>query len=294
MKKIDLSILKTEDLHSLADQIQNELKKRRGTVRHNRKMLKRSSAIHEIEALSRVNENQPTSLLTLPRRRTLELIYEFEPYLPPLINQDWNSVYPRDTEEGEYYVYAHIDPRKKPFITTEDAGGNYGGMPFYIGKGIGSRAFQLKRNEGHGKTIREIIKNNWPKSSIVNILFKNLSEQKAFEIEAKLIYFFGTQFSMIRPGPLVNLDQPTIPKFIGSMKKIKAKPPNIDNEPEPQKEPIKPPSQPKIQKPIEEPKPVKTPPNMDDIEIEEKMYTYREAKEIINRAIRKRLERIKH
>jgi hypothetical protein len=122
-----------------------------------------------------------------------------------------------------WLIYAHIDPRypkEDIFITTEDCGGNYGGRPLYIGKGTGRRAHDLKRNEGHGKIIKEILKSDFPSISIVKIIFDGLSEQKALEMEAKLIYFFGVRYSKKRPGWLINLSEPPTPKFEGIMRKM--------------------------------------------------------------------------
>lgn len=229
MKKIDLSVFETEDLKSLQNNIKEELIRRGDKKRkYGGSIMRRIMIIHGMKPKDYSSEDKELIeirlfnshfLCELPERRKGSP-YEWEPYLSSLINQDWMALYPRETEIGEYYVYAHVDPRNKPFITSEDAGGNYGGRPFYIGKGIDNRAFDLKRNEGHGKTIKEILTNKWPSSSIVNILFKGLSEQKALEIESKLIYFFGTQFSMIEKGWLVNLTQPPIPEFVTSMKKM--------------------------------------------------------------------------
>lgn len=141
-------------------------------------------------------------------------------YMRALIGQDWSHVFNGGDTDEKYYVYAHIDPTKSSFITDKRCGGNYGGMPFYIGKGTGNRAYDLKRNQGHGLKLRQLIEEGITESQIVNILFSNISEAKALEIEAKLIYFFGTVYSRAtkKKGCLLNLDVPLVPDFDGVMK----------------------------------------------------------------------------
>ncbi len=227
MNKIDLSTYETEDLKSLYMQIKNELKNRNiHKEKRAQGILRRRLRIHNLAPKSYTGEDKKITeirilnshlLASLPFKKKLTP-QDREPYLYSLIMQDWKIIYPREEETGEYYVYAHVDPRLSVFVTTEEAGGNYGGRPFYIGKGLGNRAFDLKRNEGHGKTIKEILDTKYPPSSIVRILFSGLSEQKAFEIEAKLIYFFGIQFSVNEKGWLVNLTQPAMPEFDTIMK----------------------------------------------------------------------------
>jgi hypothetical protein len=230
MNKIDLSKYPTEDLKSLKNQIKEELNKR---SRHSQKKYSHHSVSRRILSIHGLNPKDYTDeerkiteirlfnghfLLRPPPKNGDP--FEWAPYLSSLIAQDWKELYPRESETGDYYVYAHVDPRLKIFITTEDSGGNYGGRPFYIGKGVGNRAYDLKRNEGHGKIIKEILENKFPPLSIVNIIFSGLSEQKALEIEAKLIYFFGVRYSEKRKGWLINLSEPPIPKFVGVMKII--------------------------------------------------------------------------
>ena len=40
-----------------------------------------------------------------------------------LLNQNWSCTYPRDTDSGEYYVYAHVDPSGK-FSVADIIGGD--------------------------------------------------------------------------------------------------------------------------------------------------------------------------
>lgn len=83
-----------------------------------------------------------------------------------------------------FYVYALKDPRSSP------------AMPFYVGKGTGSRAFDhLMRPDETRKyaRIKEIIASG--ATPMVDILVEDLTEPQALRLEAELIAAFGTSES---------------------------------------------------------------------------------------------------
>lgn len=134
-------------------------------------------------------------------------------YLNELLAQDWSHLFP-GTSDPKYYVYMHYAPNSKAIrYVGEHAVIKTSGLPFYIGKGCGDRAFDMKRNQGHGATLRELLGRYTP-TDIVSIVKDGLTEQKALELESKLIYFFGTKYEKGRRGILVNLDIPLRPMGI--------------------------------------------------------------------------------
>lgn len=162
------------------------------------------------------NESAP---LSIPGRKR----YPYQSLLrlfPSLIKQDWSCTYPEKGGEEKFYVYAHVDPTKTPFRSIESCGSAWGGEPFYIGKGCGSRAYDLKRNQGHGKRIKGLLEREVPPDMIVKVIWDGLTEQKALELEAKCIYYFGSIYEpgkLGQRGCLLNLDIPQTPNFEGSM-----------------------------------------------------------------------------
>jgi uncharacterized protein len=101
-----------------------------------------------------------------------------------------------------FYVYALKDPRSSP------------ALPFYIGKGTGSRAYDhliTPDATRKYKRIKDIIQDGH--KPIVSILVDDLTESQALKIEAELIAAFGTQES---GGMLTNA---VVPSGIGGKKR---------------------------------------------------------------------------
>ena len=220
MDKFQLQHIPTDHLIELREDIKKELKKRRvSSAIENRKTF--------ISSLKPRHENRDAinkEIFDFNSNNLLALRHPENPadyntkFLPCLLAQDWSETFPEVLSDAKFYVYVHVDPRQKVFVADNLSGGNYGGKPFYVGKGTGSRAYDLKRNQGHGTRIRQIINEGFDAEDIVKIVFDNLTESRAFEIESKLIYFFGTLYEEKRKnGWLLNLEVPKTPVFVGLM-----------------------------------------------------------------------------
>ena len=109
--------------------------------------------------------------------------------------------------DRKFYVYVHCDPFFKLKANTNgkiafasSLGIEY--LPFYVGKGVGDRAYNINRNESHHKKRQFIEKSG--KSIQIKILKDGLTESEALMMESKLIDIFGlVSFG----GWLVNLDE---------------------------------------------------------------------------------------
>jgi hypothetical protein len=107
----------------------------------------------------------------------------------------------------EYYVYCLLDPRVRGSFIYEEI--SFGYEPFYIGKGKDkrinehTRKAQLMRDENRLKAnkILSIQKNEL--EPIKLIMYKNLEESNALNIEVELIERIGRKD--LRKGPLTNL-----------------------------------------------------------------------------------------
>ncbi len=101
-----------------------------------------------------------------------------------------------------YYIYALKDPRQTP------------AMPFYIGKGTGSRAYDhlvtQDRTQKYAR-IKSIMDEGM--KPLVIILADDLTESQALKLEAELIAAFGTEAT---GGILTNT---VVPAGIGGKKR---------------------------------------------------------------------------
>lgn len=133
-------------------------------------------------------------------------------HLSELIDADWSDVFSCGDEDKRYYVYMHhYKQGKRIDFDYNGVSIHTKGLPFYIGKGTGTRAYDLNRNQGHGQILKQLKKEQAKDNDIVSIVANGLSEDDALILESKLIYFFGTKYEKGRKGILVNLDIPKRP-----------------------------------------------------------------------------------
>jgi len=210
-----------KDLRILAEEIKLVISERTPTIRAKRFLKENKPAnISQDNNLEIIKYNSSSYLIPIHHLAKKKL-NAAAIYLPALLNQDWSHLFSGYgySEERKFYVYAHVNPEMPNFRSPDIVGGAYNGTPFYIGKGSEERAFDLKRNQGHGKVLNQLNKLGYKKDSIVKIIKSELNEAEAFELESKLIFFFGTIYNKKR-GVLYNLDTPKTPKFCGMMKRM--------------------------------------------------------------------------
>ena len=141
------------------------------------------------------------------------------------LNEDWNSLFLGDFDEKkDYYVYFHVDPRIKRFSYFELKNK---GIPFYVGKGKGGRAYSKKRSKPHLQAINNIINEGYSINDIVFIHKEGLSEKDALILESKIINFLGCRSELpkaLKPfingrkqGMLINTDTSARPEWIGQL-----------------------------------------------------------------------------
>lgn len=215
---VDLKSFSLDLLLKLQKSISIEIKKR--SLHENSEKTK-IKALRNYANQSSLNEDiqkvNSENLFALPLKIKSDYVGHRK-YYQSLMNQDWGYLFSEyENESIDYYVYAHLDPKTKDFGMSELNLLPGKGVPFYIGKGCGIRAFELNRNQGHGKKIKAIVDDGYSKDCIPKILVGNISERKAMEIESKLIYFFGTIYEENRIGILLNLDLSKRPVFNGVM-----------------------------------------------------------------------------
>lgn len=139
--------------------------------------------------------------------------------LKNIMEEDWSKLFPiTENIEKKYNVYLHCDPFTIKQVTNFKGILPLTGIPFYVGKGTDNRLQSFSRNNIHKEMFNSLINKGCKKEEILCVPFKNLMENEAFELESKLIFFFGLIIdNRRRNGVLVNLDKPKTPfEFIQS------------------------------------------------------------------------------
>lgn len=219
---IPVETLPTDFLETLQRDIKKELRERRKLMKVTHRLGVMKNLVYKehkledlLDKIACANAEFP---MALPHSIRTARIGDRTKYLPYLLSQPWNDLFcTASSIPNDSYVYLHIDPRKKA-ISLHGMKTLLRGEPFYVGKGIGKRAWDLKRNQGHGKRIRQILAKGFPAESIVQVIREGLSEKEALVIEAKLIYFFGSIYDESCAGTLFNLIDHIRPDFKVNMR----------------------------------------------------------------------------
>lgn len=219
---MDLNLVPDRQLLAIYDQIVKELLRRQEIKRENSgDNLKNQLKTFEEKYPGIVfhhhgSAQTPAECRALRKQSLLDAPSVRLKYLKAILMQDWSHLWLGCDPARKYYVYAHVDPLANHICLPKDIGG-MAKMPFYIGKGTGSRAFDLSRNQGHGIKLSNLRNLGFKPDKIVSFFKKGLTEAEAFELESKLVYFFGTQYEHARQGILLNLDECKRPIFKGVM-----------------------------------------------------------------------------
>lgn len=208
----------TSALEEFVTAVKTELALRKKETGLNAERARHASAPVYFSSRDEVDDFNCSKPLQLPNTSLAGRIV----YLDALMRQPWVLTdTAMDSDGRNCYVYAHVDPSSRNFSCQPEYGGNFGGTPFYIGKGSGDRYKNLKRNQAHGENIRRVLSMGYKTEDIAKILISGLTSQEALVVEAKFIYFFGSIFDR-KDGVLVNHDRKT-PEFVGRMEKRSSK-----------------------------------------------------------------------
>lgn len=165
-------------------------------------------SVEDLKALRAKIDRRLNQLIPVVKKQKSSHAEVFDSCLA-IINTDISHLYPNESDDRRYYVYVHCDPFFKLNATQNGkiafaSSIGIDSLPFYVGKGIGDRAYDLNRNESHRKK-RQIIESSG-KTIDVKIVWFGLTESEALAKESKLIDIFGLKSF---GGWLVNLDEGT-------------------------------------------------------------------------------------
>lgn len=170
-----------------------------------------SEAIAKLHKLrTRLCKKDPKARLSNTRyEKRLVLIQKELDAILGISKTDVSKIY-ENTGSKEYYVYVHCNPLQvlnikdnaRHFFAATELKLTH--VPFYVGKGIGNRANNLSRNEGH-KKIRQYLDKVEKEIEVIKIK-TDLTEGEALALESKLIDIFGLK-ALCQFGMLTNLDE---------------------------------------------------------------------------------------
>ena len=166
------------------------------------------SDLNDLEELSNRIKSQIGSLKSIESGSKKEVKQAKFDACCNILNEDIKDLYEDLSLDltPNYYVYVHCEPNKiaigKDGVTSWAATLGLDLIPFYVGKGIGNRAYDLNRNETHRK-FRQRLK-EFGNDVQVRIIKDGLTELEALCLESKLIDIFGL---IGKGGRLVNLDE---------------------------------------------------------------------------------------
>ena len=219
---MDVSLIPNAQLFDLLSLFMQEARKRRRLKNGNdvacgikRLINENPDFANELNCIIPSDRRTAHDLLAIPRKSLHGDVKHRMQYFGRVAAQDWDSLFPDGDLQPIYYVYAHVDPFIGSLPISKKYGGTLTGTPFYIGKGCKDRAFDLKRNQSHGKKIDQLVSEGATARQIVHVFKRGLTEGEAFALESKLIYLFGTIYEKDRSGILLNLDSGKRPEFGG-------------------------------------------------------------------------------
>jgi len=170
----------------------------------------------------------PESLLKFDRGKIRR--HPKQSILINFLQEDWSSLFDSGNMDSErkYYVYYHTDPSKPNMRFSRDGESVvFTGRPFYVGKGCGNRYKSKLRNRSHLSVITRLKEEERVSEDEIFHIFKDgLTELEAFELEAKLVTFFGcrsevkrnkTHFHGMKGGLLINTDPCRRPDCVENM-----------------------------------------------------------------------------
>ena len=160
----------------------------------------------------------------IPRKiRQIDDLKTKSRYLPDLLDQDWSYLWSGGDPDKKYCVYVCSDPLAPSFKFGRKLGGRIP-LPFFIGYLKEGLVWVPDENSSCALKVKNLIAAGVTKEKILTTLITGVSETQAIELEAKLVYFFGTVHDIGNKGILLNPKKHRVPDFKEEIpRKIKIK-----------------------------------------------------------------------